>query len=29
MVTIELQRSPEEVIRNVVEILERLADAWR
>ena len=29
MVTIEIQRSPEVVVRNVVEILERLVDAWR
>ena len=29
MVTIQIQRSPEEVVRNVVEILERLVDAWR
>jgi hypothetical protein len=29
MVTIEIQRSPEEVVRTIVEILERLVDAWR
>jgi hypothetical protein len=29
MVTIEIRRSPEEVVRAIVEILERLVDAWR
>jgi hypothetical protein len=29
MVTIEIQRSPEEVVRTIIEILERLVDAWR
>jgi hypothetical protein len=29
LVTIEIQRVPEEVIRSIVEILERLVDAWR
>ena len=29
MITIEIQRSPEEVVRTIVEILERLVDAWR
>ena len=29
MVTIEIQRSPEEVVRTIVEILERLVDAWQ
>ena len=29
MVTIELQRGPEEVVRTIVDILERLVDAWR
>jgi len=29
MVTIEIQRSPEEVVHTIVEILERLVDAWR
>jgi hypothetical protein len=29
MVTIEIQRSPDEVVRTIVEILERLVDAWQ
>ena len=29
MVTIEIQRSPEKVVHTIVEILERLVDAWR
>ena len=29
MATIEIQRSPEEVVRTIVEILERLVDAWQ
>jgi hypothetical protein len=29
MVTIEIQRRPEEVVRAIVEILERLVDVWR
>jgi hypothetical protein len=29
MVTIEIQRSPEEVIRTIVEILECLVDVWQ
>jgi hypothetical protein len=29
MVPIEIQRSPEEVVRTIVEILERLVDVWR
>ena len=29
MVTIEIQRRPEEVVRTIVEILECLVDVWR
>jgi hypothetical protein len=29
MATIEIQRSPEEVVRTIVEILECLVDVWR
>ena len=29
MVTIEMQRSPEKVVRSVVAILERLVEPWR
>jgi hypothetical protein len=29
MITIDIQRSAEEVIRSMVEILERLLEAWR
>jgi hypothetical protein len=29
IVTIEIQRSPDEVIHSIVEILERLVDVWR
>jgi hypothetical protein len=29
IVTIEIQRSPEEVVRTIVEILECLVDVWR
>jgi hypothetical protein len=29
MVTIDIQRRPEEVVRAIVEILERLVDVWR
>jgi hypothetical protein len=29
MVTIEIQHSPQEVVSTIIEILERLVDAWR
>jgi hypothetical protein len=29
MVTIEIQHSPQDVVSTIIEILERLVDAWR